>query len=689
MTRSLLVVLTVLLLTASGVPSIAARQATPTMGQAAVDDLSHARDHVLVKLSPGHHRGLSDAGVAIHERWRTHPVPPGRTPIETVEALLKQPGVETAELDYEFQIAPQPEVSALDLTDLAAPNDPYLSNQWHLPAIQAIDAWSVSSGSGVVVAVVDSGVSLGGEDLDCHTFVFPYNAITGTTGVSAVEDDNGHGTHVTGTVAQCTNNGVGVAGVAFNASLMPIKALNGGLGFASDVARGVDWARSRGANVINLSLGGSFKSPMLDEAIEAAADAGIVVVAAAGNDGGGSVLYPANHPDVIAVGATDPNNQRAFFSNTGSDLDLVAPGVCVLQETFDQSGNNGCPSPIPVSNGWGYYFLNGTSMAAPHVSAAAALLLAVEPSLNPDSVRNALVKTALDLGAPGFDNAYGHGLIQVHKALGFDLVRPTWPGDAELTVTRFGETSLTLSWSAASDDVGVTGYLVREAGTPGSTTTSRQTTVTGLQSGSQYVFEVLARDKAGNWSDPLKATVRTARAFSDTPGHTFYNDILWMSGMDITRGCNPPVNDLFCPDDPVTRGQMAAFIVRALGLKANTHPSFDDVSSENTFHADIGKLATAGITKGCNPPANNLYCPDDPVTRAQMSAFVVRALGLKANTHPGFVDVPSSHTFHADIGKLATAGITRGCNPPANDRFCPDEPITRGQLAAFFHRALD
>ena len=163
--------------------------------------------------------------------------------------------------------------------------------------------------------------------------------------------------------------------------------------------------------------------------------------------------------------------------------------------------------------------------------------------------------------------------------------------------------------------------------------------------------------------------------------------ILWMSGEGITKGCNPPMNDLYCPDDPVTRGQMAAFIGRFLGLTLNNHPGFLDVPANSTFAADIGRLATAEITKGCNPPANDLYCPDDPVTRAQMAAFMVRMLGLTADTHQGFSDVPANSTFAADIGKLATAGITRGCNPPANTEFCPDDPVTRGQLAAFFFRA--
>jgi hypothetical protein len=452
--------------------------------------------------------------------------------------------------------------------------------------------------------------------------------------------------------------------------------------------------------VINLSLGGATPSDPMDSAIDQAVAEGIVVVAASGNSGGTSVSYPANHPDVIAVGATDFNNQRAPYSNRGSALDLVAPGGHVnqdangdgrpdgvLQETICFVAPEDCPPSLYGGNGWGYYFFQGTSMAAPHVSGAAALLLASSPGMGPGNVKHILESTALDLGPSGFDNDYGHGLIQIEDALDYASVGPSWPLGAELKVVRYGESSLTLGWGAATDDIGVDAYSIRMAGTPGQVTTSREATFEALDPGQRYSFEVVARDGAGNWSESLEAVVRTSRAFTDTGGHTFSDDILWMSGMDITRGCNPPLNDLFCPDDPVTRAQMAAFLVRAMGLLADTHPGFSDVGSSSTFVDDIGKLATVGVTKGCNPPDNDRFCPDDSVTRAQMAAFLVRALGLSADTHPGFFDVGSSSTFVNDIGKLATAGITLGCNPPDNDRFCPDHPVTRGQLAAFLMRA--
>ncbi|HEX2153345.1 MAG TPA: M15 family metallopeptidase [Acidimicrobiia bacterium] len=171
--------------------------------------------------------------------------------------------------------------------------------------------------------------------------------------------------------------------------------------------------------------------------------------------------------------------------------------------------------------------------------------------------------------------------------------------------------------------------------------------------------------------------------FADDEDSIFEIDIEWLAGSGITRGCNPPFEDRFCPEAEVSRGQMAAFLTRALGLAAAPNAFGDDDGS--VFEADIAALAAAGITKGCNPPANDDFCPDEPVTRGQMAAFLTRALGLAAAPN-AFGDDDGS-VFERDIAALAAAGITRGCNPPDNDRFCPDDAVTRAQMAAFLHRA--
>jgi hypothetical protein len=179
-----------------------------------------------------------------------------------------------------------------------------------------------------------------------------------------------------------------------------------------------------------------------------------------------------------------------------------------------------------------------------------------------------------------------------------------------------------------------------------------------------------------------------ASGFRDVPpGHLFESDITWLAAQGVTKGCNPPGNDLYCPDDVVTREQMATFLVRALELPAAVDHPFTDTAG-SVHAANIDALAAAGITKGCNPPANDQFCPANPVTRGQMAAFLVRALGLAGVTDGSrFVDDDGS-VFEVSIELLADSGITKGCNPPQNDRFCPGDAVLRGQMAAFLHRAL-
>ena len=175
--------------------------------------------------------------------------------------------------------------------------------------------------------------------------------------------------------------------------------------------------------------------------------------------------------------------------------------------------------------------------------------------------------------------------------------------------------------------------------------------------------------------------------FWDDDGSVFEPDIERLAAAGITEGCNPPTNDRYCPDDYLTRGQMAAMLVRALGLTATSGTDFID-DNGSVFEADIERLSAAGVTAGCNPPVNNQYCPDSNLKRGQMAAFLVRALGLTATSGTDFTDDNDS-IFETDIERLSAAGITAGCNPPVNDRFCPDGLVTRGQMAAFLVRALD
>ncbi len=184
----------------------------------------------------------------------------------------------------------------------------------------------------------------------------------------------------------------------------------------------------------------------------------------------------------------------------------------------------------------------------------------------------------------------------------------------------------------------------------------------------------------------VKVSADESGRFIDDDGSIHEGNIEEAARLDITRGCNPPANTEFCPRDSITRGQMAAFLVRALDLPAGDEDAFVD-DADSIFERDINALAAARITRGCNPPDNNRFCPTDNVTRGQMAAFLVRALDLPASDVDHFDDDAGS-IFERDINALAAAGITRGCNPPDNDRFCPNDPVTREQMASFLVRAL-
>lgn len=301
------------------------------------------------------------------------------------------------------------------------PNDPYYKHQWHLDQIQMPQAWLRTRGEGVVVAVIDTGVSYRDSgrfriapDLKNTRFVAGRDFVEND---DTPDDEHGHGTHVAGTVAQSTNNGLGVAGVAPGASIMPIRVLDRrGGGSWGNVAAGIRWAADHGADVINLSLGGSTRSRAISTAIAHAHRKGVVVVAAAGNTGRGRVQYPGADRFAIGVGAVRFDETLSFYSSYGRHLDVVAPGGDLR---VDQNGD-GLPDGVlqnTILRGdpgrHDYLAFQGTSMAAPHVAGVAALLKASGVS-DPDAVERILKETAKDKGNA---NRYGSGLIQANDAL--------------------------------------------------------------------------------------------------------------------------------------------------------------------------------------------------------------------------------------------------------------------------------
>jgi hypothetical protein len=213
--------------------------------------------------------------------------------------------------------------------------------------------------------------------------------------------------------------------------------------------------------------------------------------------------------------------------------------------------------------------------------------------------------------------------------------------------------------------------------------------------GSRIVFKVTASNVVNSLAKQSAATAVVQAAdvpvpplppFKDTVGNIHLSAIEAIRAAGITRGCNPPANDKFCPASSVTRGQMAAFLNRAMSLPPADRDYFTD-DDDSIFENDINRVAAAGITKGCNPPANNHFCPGDTVSRGQMAAFLTRMLNLPPADRDYFTDDDNS-IFENDINRFATAGITRGCNPPANTKYCPVSPVKRDQMATFLTRAM-
>ena len=347
-------------------------------------------------------------------------------------------------------------------------NDPYFSDgsQWGLynsgqnggvpgADVHAPQAWVITTGgSDVTVAVVDSGVDADHPDL-VGKLLRGRNFVGGAPDPNDTDDDCGHGTHVAGIAAASSNNAAGIAGVSWGARILPVKALyrdTSGrvIGYDSWIANGIVYAADSGAEIINLSLGGTSVSPTLASAVDYAYERGILVVAAAGNCGDSSYplngctslnqwIYPAASAHTLAVAATDRQDLRASFSTQASYVDVAAPGASIVSTYPD-----------------GYASLSGTSMATPFVSGLAALLLSRYPDYTPDQLARAIVMNADDRGAPSYDNAFGCGRINAQRALSGGAVTSGcagWSGVGSAVPTGAGA-------AAAAED--------RAAGRPGS-----------------------------------------------------------------------------------------------------------------------------------------------------------------------------------------------------------------------------
>jgi subtilisin family serine protease len=383
-----------------------------------------------------------------------------------------------------------------------AANDPGAPQQWNMAVVGAEAAWATGTGKGITVAVVDTGVNLTHEDLAAR-IVPGWNFVEDN---ATPQDDNGHGTHVAGIVGAIANNGKGVIGVAPDVRIMPVRVLHGpdGRGTGADVEAGIKWAADHGAHVINLSLGEDLQGlnpfgPGLVAAIEYAWGKGAICVVAAGNDTLQSSGFDAETPAVVVTATTRNDTQAQYASNVGflfkrPQWGMAAPGG---------AGNNPPNEDDILSTYWTastpdtYARGAGTSMATPHVSGAVAILRSL--GLTKDQATDRLIKTARDLGNPGYDNTYGHGRLDVAKAV--TGLQPAGGTNTPTTTAAAGTTTTTRRATTTTSRSGGSGIKIvtpttegTRRGTSGSTTTSAAPGSPTLP-GDEVVLEEEAEDE--------------------------------------------------------------------------------------------------------------------------------------------------------------------------------------------------
>jgi len=383
---------------------LAADDEGPVPGKIVVDARDSLTPSQLASLNQAYGVSLVDSGET-GAKVLVADVPPGQEQA-LLARLRKDRLVEAADLMHRFRA-------------YYTPNDPRFKEQWNMKMIGAEKAWDRTRGKGVTVAVIDTGVAFENDEKCYRARDFGGTPFTG--GYDVVNNDNhpyddqGHGTHVAGTIAETTNNSEGVAGLAFEATIMPIKVLDAnGSGTSASIAKGVRWAADHGAQVINMSLGGPFPDRVMHNACKYAAKKGVLIVCAAGNSGRGPVGYPGGFPECMAVSAVGPSGELTPYSSIGKEVAIAAPGGDtergakpeggVLQNTVLHDG---------VERRDDYFAFNGTSMASPHVAAAAALVMSLGVK-DPAQVRQILQQAAKPKEPA---KHYGAGVLQVDRAV--------------------------------------------------------------------------------------------------------------------------------------------------------------------------------------------------------------------------------------------------------------------------------
>lgn len=479
---------------------------------------------------------------------------PEHTEETVVRALSHNPNIEFAELDY---------VNELTAT---TPNDPKYGSAWHLSMINASNAWDMSKGTGVVVAVLDTGVNANHADLKAN--MLPgFNTVDNSTNSS---DIAGHGTLVAGVIAAVSNNSTGVASIAWNTSILPVRVSNAdsGSAYTSDIAEAVTWAADHGAHIANASYAVT-TSGTVNSAAQYFKGKGGLLVVSAGNDGAEKTY--SDNPNIISVAATGSNDSKTSWSTYGNFLDVTAPGAGIWTTV----------------KGGGYGAASGTSFSSPLTAGVLALMKSANPNLSPNELENLLENTAKDLGSNGFDKYNGHGRVDAYQAVlaamnttgsggggsGGDTgsTEPVVDSTAPIvSLSTPGSTvigTVTIS-ASASDDVQLDRIEIFAGNVSLGSTSSGNLSVswdTTLQNDGNITLKVFATDSSGNTSSKSASVTIANNIASDiTPPTLNINGI--SEGQTITSNTSTSI----IANDDVALSIVNCFINGALVSSSNT-----------------------------------------------------------------------------------------------------------------------
>jgi serine protease len=637
---------------------------------------------IAAELGIGHARG---AATLVSTR--------GRGVAEVIAELRADAPVEAVEPNYRVQLA-----------DAVAVNDPKTAGQYSLDQMRVRDAWSITKGGSGVVAVLDTGVMANHPDLAGRVLA-GYDFVNNDTNAA---DDNGHGTWVAGIIAAKANDGYGIAGISWTDKVLPVKIMDReGTGSTADLLAGINWAADHGAKVINMSVGGFPFSQIIQDAINDAWAAGIVLVAAAGNNARDEVFYPASFANVVSVSATQVNDEFAHWSSYGAKVDVSAPGASV-QTT------NCTVCTYADHDSWGdHTYISGTSFATPNVAGVVALLRARFPTETPAQIVSRLVGRVDDRGFAGWDKRYGAGRVNAYRALGGSVAAtPRLAGDglepndglpAARTIALGVTTRPTLYPAGDVDvfavdvpragrlDVRVTGVVDVRAYPWNRSTLPIDPVVELYTSAGTLITRV---DKV------FESGTELASATVSGPGRILVRVVNFLSnGNRIAYSVTPTYADTTAPKiASVTPAAGATNVSRFTSPKATFTETVKNVSASSVRLRDVAANALVPATVTYDSAARRVTLTPsqklgtERVYRVEVTSAVTDAAGnalasaswMFTTGVSGFADTLGS-PFDSDIAWLAEEGITAGCG---GDRFCPKSSVTREQLASFLSRGL-